>query len=219
MKAVVIYGAGSQTIVLAEFLDRIGYEVVAVFNDWPTSASPIAGVPVICSGEAVERWLGDRPPGELGFMVAIGNQHGARRLELHRWLSQRGLAAADAIHPRAYIAQGAEVGPGCQILMSATVGAKACLGSQVILNTAASVDHECVVGDGVHLGPGARLSGRVKVGRCTFIGMGAVVLPDVTIGEDVIIGAGAVVTRPVPDGQIFAGVPARILKKRPDNQV
>ncbi len=214
-----IYGAGSQSVVLAEFLDSIGFEAAAVFNDWPTSASPIDGVPVICGDGAVERWIGDRPPGDLGFVVAIGNQHGARRLELHRWLGERGLVPVDAVHPRAYVARGAEIGPGCQILMSATVGAKACLGTQVILNTAASVDHECIVGDGVHLGPGARLSGRVRVGRCTFIGMGAVVLPDVTVGENVIIGAGAVVNRPVPDGQVFAGVPARILSRRPDHQV
>ena len=52
---------------------------------------------------------------------------------------------------------------------------------------------------------------RVKKGAS--IGSGAVILCGNTIGPDAFIGAGAVVTRDVPGGEIWAGNPARFMKK------
>ena len=49
----------------------------------------------------------------------------------------------------------------------------------------------------------------VKIKRGAFIGAGSFILKGVTIGEKSVIGAGAVVTRDVPDGEIWAGNPAR----------
>jgi acetyltransferase-like isoleucine patch superfamily enzyme len=46
------------------------------------------------------------------------------------------------------------------------------------------------------------------------IGVGSVILPGVTIGEGAIIGAGAVLTKDVPNYEIWAGVPARFMRKR-----
>jgi acetyltransferase-like isoleucine patch superfamily enzyme len=93
------------------------------------------------------------------------------------------------------------------------VCAQARLERSVIVNTAASVDHECRIGAGAHVGPGVRLAGRIEVGERAFIGTGAVVLPRLTIGDDATIGAGAVVVRDVPAGAVVTGVPARIRSK------
>jgi acetyltransferase-like isoleucine patch superfamily enzyme len=47
--------------------------------------------------------------------------------------------------------------------------------------------------------------------RGAAIGSGAVILCGIRIGTDSLIGAGAVVTRDVADGEVVAGVPARLL--------
>ena len=42
------------------------------------------------------------------------------------------------------------------------------------------------------------------------VGSGAIVLGGVTIGRGALVGAGAVVTRDVGDGEVVAGIPARV---------
>jgi acetyltransferase-like isoleucine patch superfamily enzyme len=61
---------------------------------------------------------------------------------------------------------------------------------------------------------GAEDFGNVKtapviIGDDVYIGINALVLKGVTIGDRAIIGAGSVVTRDVPEGEIWAGNPAR----------
>lgn len=63
-----------------------------------------------------------------------------------------------------------------------------------------------------HLGHGDEIIlGRVVIGEGAIVGMRAVVFPDVRIGKYARVGAGAVVVRGtvIPDGEIWAGVPAR----------
>ncbi len=48
------------------------------------------------------------------------------------------------------------------------------------------------------------------------IGIGAIILPGVRIGRGAIVGAGSVVNRDVPAFAVVAGVPARVLRYRPE---
>jgi acetyltransferase-like isoleucine patch superfamily enzyme len=56
---------------------------------------------------------------------------------------------------------------------------------------------------------------RVTIGAGSWIGERAVVMCDV--GRGCIVGAGAVVTRPLPDYAVAAGVPAKIIRFRDEN--
>ncbi len=53
-----------------------------------------------------------------------------------------------------------------------------------------------------------------KVGRDCYFGTGSVVLGGVTVGDGAIIGAGSVVTQNIPPYEIWAGNPARRIKRR-----
>ena len=56
-------------------------------------------------------------------------------------------------------------------------------------------------------------SAPIHIKKGAFIGANTIILKGVTIGEKSIIGAGSVVTKDIPDGQIWAGNPARCIKE------
>jgi acetyltransferase-like isoleucine patch superfamily enzyme len=54
----------------------------------------------------------------------------------------------------------------------------------------------------------------VRIGNDVFIGTNAMILKGVTIGDRAIVGAGSVVVKDVPADEIWAGNPARFIKKQ-----
>lgn len=58
----------------------------------------------------------------------------------------------------------------------------------------------------------------VVIENDVWIGLNAVLIGGVKIGNGAVIAAGAVVTKDVPDYAVVAGVPARIIRYRFDNQ-
>jgi len=54
----------------------------------------------------------------------------------------------------------------------------------------------------------------IIIGDHTWIGSNVFILPGVKIGKNCVIGANAVVTKNVPDNSIFAGVPAKLIRKK-----
>jgi len=61
-----------------------------------------------------------------------------------------------------------------------------------------------------------RRAHKVTMGHDVWIGHGAVILPGVTIGTGAAVGAGAVVSKDVPAYAVVAGVPARMIRFRFD---
>lgn len=108
---------------------------------------------------------------------------------------QRGCTFPPLVHASAIVDESVILNEDVQIFANAVVQADSHIGSGSVINTCASVDHDCTVGDYVHLAPGAILCGGVTVGSRCFIGAGAVIGPNVCVGENSVVGAGAVIVR------------------------
>lgn len=59
-----------------------------------------------------------------------------------------------------------------------------------------------------------RKSNKVYIGNDVWIGHGAVIMPGVTLGNGAVVGSGAIVTKNVAPYTIAAGVPAKVIGKR-----
>jgi sugar O-acyltransferase (sialic acid O-acetyltransferase NeuD family) len=211
---VVFWGATGQAKVLRELIGPHGPQLVALFDRDSTRPSPFADVPIYYGRPGFEAWLKARGSSSgLGCLVAVGGDRGRDRCEIQQYLVGFGLYPLTVRHPTAFVAANSSLASGSQILAHTAVCVEATLGEACIINTGASVDHECHLGDGVHIGPGARLAGCVKIERYVFVGTGAVVLPRIRIGEGAIIGAGSVVVKDVEAHTVVAGNPARVLRK------
>lgn len=214
--SILIIGAGEQgRVVLDIFRARGKFDRILGFVD------DLAGK------NSVNREIEDKPVlgnlGDLETLVCKGAVYAhpasgdpARRRKARDAALTAGLKIISAVHPFSFVSGMARIGEGSCVCPGAVVCTGAILGSCVIVNTGATIDHDCRVGDFVHIAGGAHVSSKVTVEEDAFIGVGASVAqkPDkrIVIGRGAIVAPGAVVDKDVPPGMKVAGIPAREMK-------
>lgn len=117
------------------------------------------------------------------------------------------------IHPTAIVSSHAMIGAGTVVMQGSIIQTCAWVGRHCIINTGASVDHDCKLSDFVHVAPHATVAGNVEIGEGTWVGIGSVVKQGLKIGSWCVIGAGAVVVDDVPDNTTVVGIPAKPIKQ------
>ena len=108
------------------------------------------------------------------------------------------LKESRAIHPRATIGSGVIIGDGTVVMAGAVINCVSRIERHCIVNTMASVDHDCRVEDYASLAPRATLCGAVHVGSLAAVCAGAVVVQRVKIGEGAILGAASHARHDIP---------------------
>lgn len=209
----ILWGAKGHALVLAEIVQQQGGEVIALFDNALTTSAVLPGIEIHCGIAAYQAWiLEQKNIQSISAIAAIGGARGSDRREFLEIFRKSGFKTPTLVHPSAVVSKSAHIGENSHILAGAVIAPMAELGETCIINTNASVDHECVLAAGVHIAPGATLCGCVQVGENSLIGAGSVVLPRIKIGANVVIGAGSVVTRDIPDGMVAFGSPAKIIR-------
>jgi len=205
-----VYGAGGHAKVVIDIIEKQSkYSIAYLFDDdIALKGKQIYGYSV--AGDKSDLQEIYKTTGVSRGIVAIGNN--LTRLKIAAWLEESGFSLINAVHPSSILGRGVIIGKGTVVMAGTVVNSDTSIGVNAIINTKASIDHDCVLGEGVHMAPGSTLCGEVKIGSCTFVGAGATVIPCCTIGSDVTVGAGAVIVRDVPNGVTVVGVPARIIE-------
>lgn len=212
-KQLVCWGGGDQSIVLKPIIEGLGSKYDVVIDDTPGLNSPFEDIDLMQGKAGFEEWLKGRNVLDIGFIIAIGNPYGFVRCSLHNYLFSKGLTPINICDPSALVDNDVEIGAGIQIMKGAIVNTKTKIDRQCIINTRSLVEHHSELSEGVEIGPGAVLCGRVNIGKHSWVGAGSTILPRLSIGSNSIVGAGALVSSSMPDNMIYAGVPAKFLKK------
>jgi sugar O-acyltransferase (sialic acid O-acetyltransferase NeuD family) len=209
----ILWGAKGHALVLAEIVQEQGGKVIALFDSSAATNAVLSGVKIHSGLAAYDAWLLKQENVQsISAIAAIGGARGRDRREFLEVFRKSGFKTPTLIHSSAVVSRSAHIGENSHILAGAVIAPMVELGEACIVNTNASVDHECLLAAGVHVAPGATLCGCVCVGENTLIGAGSVVLPRIRIGSNVVIGAGSVVTRDIPDSVMAFGNPAKIIK-------
>jgi len=131
------------------------------------------------------------------------------------------------VRERSSVGAGSLVGRGSVVDNDVVVGARVRVQTNVYLTGFSLVEDDVFIGPGAVLtndhtmarhAPGAPLRGPVLRRACR-VGGGAVLAPGVEIGEEAFVAAGAVVVSDVPARAVVMGVPARVVREVPEEDL
>lgn len=205
-KPLLVLGFGGHGRTVADVALDCGYDEIAFLDDAQSrpdqnTSARVLG-PLLLMREIAKDWP--------VAIAAIGDN--AARFRLFEELGRYGFERPNIIHPSAALSRSAVLGEGVFIGRGAIVGTKARIGDATIVNTRASVDHDCTIGAANHIAPGATLSGEVTTGDRVWLGTGCSVRQRTYIGPDIMVGVGAAVIGNLEEAGTYVGVPAGLLK-------
>lgn len=200
----ILIGAGGHARVLHALAEAAGHSIIGIcdptlFRDYSATWQ---GIPVLGDDFALEGY----DPHEFGLINGIGQLVGSStRRSVYERIKRMGFRFPPLIHPAAWVATGAELADGVQVMAGAIIQPGCNIGENTVVNTKVSVDHDCKIGPHVHVAPGVTLCGGVSIGEGSFIGAGAVVVQGVQVGLRSVIGAGTSLRRNLNDDVVFVG--------------
>jgi sugar O-acyltransferase (sialic acid O-acetyltransferase NeuD family) len=204
-----LLGAGGHARVVLDLLSLLGLKVGGILDKKPVNDPLFEGIPFIGDDSVLDTSIS-----KSRYLVnAIGANPSTRvRQNVFQKAKDRGWKFLSIKHPSAITSTTSKWEEGAQLMAGVVLQSGVSLGSNVVVNTRASIDHDCQIGDHSFVSPGAVLCGNVVLSEGVFIGASAVILPGIFVGRNAVVGAGAVVTKAVPDGHVVAGNPATFLR-------
>lgn len=141
-------------------------------------------------------------PNEFNLVNGVGVLPGNNtRVIIQNKIDKYKFSSPKLIHPFSFISDKVELSNNSvQIMAGSVVQTGTKIMDNVIVNTGATIDHDCLIGKNVAISPGARICGGVTLEDNVFIGAGAIIIQGITIKKNSIIGAGAVIIKNVPEG-------------------
>ena len=159
---VYLLGAGGHGRVVLDALLAAGVRVLGILDPGLTAGSLLNSVPVLGADAQLDRL----DPASARLAIGVGaNPATARRAEMFAVATKRGWAMATVRHPSVIAAADCAFADGCQLMAGAVIQCGTRIGANAVINTAASIDHDCSIGEHAFVSPGATLCGDVHLGE------------------------------------------------------
>jgi sugar O-acyltransferase (sialic acid O-acetyltransferase NeuD family) len=207
---IILGASGLAREALAVVRETGSHTPIGVLDDAFGQIPPVfSGVPVL--GRIAN--LDDHVRADV--LVCVGS--GIARERIVQRLVQagvRGVRFATVVDPSVRNPARCPIGDGSIVLANVSITADVTVGNHVVVMPNSTLTHDDVLENYATLASGVSLGGGVTVSRGAYIGMNAAILPGTRVGTRSVVGMGAAVLDDVPDGETWAGVPARPLAAR-----
>ncbi len=211
-RVLIIGSSGHAKVIIDIFEKEDKYQIIGLLDSFRKLGEETLGYRVIVHEDDFADFILQNP--DCSIFIAIGDNWIRNRV-VDRILSiAPNVEFATAIHPSAQIGKNVQIGKGTAVMAGVIVNSSATIGNFAILNTKASMDHDCRMGDFSSLAPGVTIGGNVTIGDFSAISIGATVKHNVSIGKHSVVGAGAVLLKNCGDNCIMYGVPAKEIRSR-----
>lgn len=213
-KVVVLGGVGNGTVIAAAMDDANArgddeWVFAGFLNDREEAGGDIQGYPVLGKvGDAPALAADDHYV--LNAIYRIDGQE--ERIGLFESLALPDDRLARFVHPTAFVAPNASIGPGVVIMPNVSVSPGAVFGAGTIIMVAATIGHDTRFGKYCHVAAQACVGAHLDIRDGVHIGLNATLREHVTMGENSTLGMGAVLTKDVGPKEIWVGNPARYLR-------
>jgi acetyltransferase EpsM len=214
-KIIILGGVGNGSVIANAIVDanRRGdqeWEFAGYLNDRIPVGEHIESFPVL---GALADWakFGRENYRFINTIYRIDGQR--ERIHLFESLNIPDERLATFIHPLAYAAPNARLGPGTVLMPFAAVSAATTLDRGCLVMAGATLLHNATVGKYCHFAAQCCVGANMRIADGAHIGLNATARENLTIGRNSTLGMGAVLTKDMGEYEIWAGNPAKFLRK------
>ncbi|MBQ8271277.1 MAG: hypothetical protein IJZ22_08785 [Bacteroidaceae bacterium] len=216
-KVIIIGGIGSGTVI-AQAINEAnsrGDRTLVVYGFMSHDkevGEDIEGIPVVVkqSAENILKYYNEG----YKYIFALHRMDGGEYfINLYNSLGLKPEMMATFIHPTAYVAPNVKVMNGCVIMQYSMISAGTTIGCNTLIMGGATVGHNTNLGEFNHIASQAVVGSHIETAVGVHFGLNCTVREYLKIGEYSTIGMGAVQTKDVGAHEMWAGVPAKLLRK------
>ena len=143
-----LFGASGHAKVIIDILASQNIAIKALFDD-NKEITELLGIPVLHDLEI-----------KSPLIICIGNNNVRKKIA-----EKIDVEYGKAVHSSAIISPFVKIDWGTVVMQGAIIQSCSQIGKHCIINTGASIDHDCIIEDFVHISPHATLCGNVTVGE------------------------------------------------------
>jgi sugar O-acyltransferase (sialic acid O-acetyltransferase NeuD family) len=205
--SLVIIGAGGHAVSVANVALSMGYEIKC-FIDKNKENKELLGIKII--GDLSEL----NQDGLINLAIAVGDNYSREKIYNDILNRYKNINFPVLIHESACISFFTKIGLGTVVMPNAVIGPNSNIGKLCIINTQASIDHDCCLQDFSSMAPASVTGGSVEIGIRTSVSISATIKNGLKIGNDCVVGANSFLNKNLSSNQVAYGSPAKFVRYR-----
>jgi sugar O-acyltransferase (sialic acid O-acetyltransferase NeuD family) len=213
-KVIILGGIGNGTVIAHALKDanirgEKEWVMAGFLNDRLEVGYNLEGFPVLGRLKDIQNFIDERYY-FINVIYRIDGQDSRIKLFEDHNIPDEQLATF--IHPTAYVAQNIEIGPGCVLMPNVSISPGVKFGKCCLVMVSATIGHNSTIGDHCHFAANSCVGSCVSIGNGSHVGLNATIREEVQMAESSTLAMGSLLLENCGEYEVWAGVPAKLLR-------